>query len=108
MILKLVRQASNQNWKQKHVLFLSSCCFKSNLNSNSSSTCKAFSSQPNPNVPQFQSDRILTIPNLLTSSRILATPFIGHFVLTGQSGTALTLFSIAAITDLVHSFVIHL
>jgi hypothetical protein len=44
---------------------------------------------------------VMTIPNLLTTSRIIATPFIGYLVLHQMYPLACTLFVIAGITDLV-------
>ncbi|PWN49758.1 hypothetical protein IE53DRAFT_387991 [Violaceomyces palustris] len=46
------------------------------------------------------SEDILTIPNLLTMSRLLITPYIGYLVAQHQLGTALILLCFAGTTDL--------
>lgn len=49
--------------------------------------------------------RIFTIPNILTVSRIAATPAIGYFIWTGAHSQALAFFAYAALTDLVDGFI---
>ena len=44
-------------------------------------------------------ENIYTLPNLLTFSRLLAAPLIGHFILTAQPIPALCLFAYAGLTD---------
>lgn len=46
-------------------------------------------------------ENIFTVPNGLTSSRIVMTPFIGYFILNGHHHLALCTFTVAGITDLV-------
>uniref|UniRef100_V5ET60 Phosphatidyl synthase n=1 Tax=Kalmanozyma brasiliensis (strain GHG001) TaxID=1365824 RepID=V5ET60_KALBG len=46
------------------------------------------------------SEDILTIPNLLTISRLLVTPYIGYLVATHQFPVAVSLLFIASLTDL--------
>lgn len=46
-------------------------------------------------------ENIFTVPNGLTSSRILMTPFIGYFILNDHHHLALCTFTVAGITDLV-------
>ena len=57
---------------------------------------------PPPPTPPKQplSEDILTIPNLLTISRLLATPYIGYLVATHQFVPACTFLFIASLTDL--------
>lgn len=43
----------------------------------------------------------MTVPNLLTASRIISTPFLGYMVTHGNFEMALGLFVVAGITDLV-------
>lgn len=43
----------------------------------------------------------MTVPNLLTASRIVSTPFLGYMVTHGHFEMALGLFIVAGITDLV-------
>lgn len=44
--------------------------------------------------------RILTVPNILTFSRIAVTPAVGYFIWNGMNSQALTCFAFAAATDL--------
>ncbi|CAI5757754.1 unnamed protein product [Candida verbasci] len=46
-----------------------------------------------------------TIPNILTYSRILTTPFIGYFITTGDSKLALSFFTYSCITDFIDGFI---
>lgn len=46
------------------------------------------------------SSQVLTIPNILTSSRILLTPVIGYLIWNEMHSHALTCFAFAAVTDL--------
>ncbi len=49
----------------------------------------------------MRKEDIMTIPNMLTTSRLVLTPIIGHAVLHHEYNTALGLFCIAGITDMV-------
>jgi hypothetical protein len=49
----------------------------------------------------WQQENIFTIPNLLTTSRIALTPFIGYLVLHQNFHWACSLFVFAGLTDLV-------
>ncbi|EGW34622.1 cardiolipin synthase [Spathaspora passalidarum NRRL Y-27907] len=51
------------------------------------------------------SSQLWTIPNILTYTRIITTPFIGYYVVSGQSITALSLFTYSCITDLVDGYI---
>ncbi|RLV91261.1 Cardiolipin synthase [Spathaspora sp. JA1] len=51
------------------------------------------------------SSQLWTIPNILTYTRIITTPFIGYFIIAGQSKFALSLFTYSCITDLVDGYV---
>ncbi|KAJ9475078.1 Cardiolipin synthase (CMP-forming) [Pseudozyma hubeiensis] len=55
--------------------------------------------QAPPSKPALSED-ILTLPNLLTISRLLATPYIGYLVATHQFVPACTLLFVASLTDL--------
>ncbi|KAK4196505.1 CDP-alcohol phosphatidyltransferase-domain-containing protein [Triangularia verruculosa] len=50
-------------------------------------------------VPTTKKENIYTIPNLLTFSRIAASPFIGYAILHDQHALALGLFAYAGVTD---------
>lgn len=52
-----------------------------------------------------QKENIMTVPNLLTASRIVSTPFLGYMVTHGHFEMALGLFIVAGITDLLDGFV---
>src|SRR4051794_16749118 len=43
--------------------------------------------------------RIWTIPNAISASRIIMTPLIGHAVLTDRPATAMSLFVVSAVSD---------
>jgi cardiolipin synthase len=49
---------------------------------------------------QFKQD-VLTLPNLLTMTRIATTPYLGHLILSEQYSTGLVVFALISITDLV-------
>ena len=46
-------------------------------------------------------EKVLTVPNLLCVSRIVASPYLVQLVVSGQHKMALGLFAYAGITDLV-------
>lgn len=46
-----------------------------------------------------QKENIYTIPNILTFSRIIASPFIGYAILHDQHALALGLFAYAGVSD---------
>ncbi|XP_020892590.1 cardiolipin synthase (CMP-forming) [Exaiptasia diaphana] len=50
-------------------------------------------------------ESILTIPNLLSSFRIVAAPFLGYFIISEQFVIALTLFGVAGITDMLDGYI---
>ena len=52
----------------------------------------------------FQKDNIYTVPNALSLSRIVISPFIAYSVVSDQHLTALALFGVAGVTDFVSSF----
>lgn len=52
-----------------------------------------------------QKENIMTVPNLLTASRIISTPFLGYMVTHGNFEMALGLFVVAGITDLLDGYV---
>ncbi len=47
----------------------------------------------------------MTIPNLLSLSRLIAAPFIGYFVINGNFNYALMGFIFAGITDLLDGYI---
>ncbi|XP_070576820.1 probable cardiolipin synthase (CMP-forming) [Ptychodera flava] len=50
-------------------------------------------------------ENIFTIPNLLTTSRIAATPLLGYLVLNEYFGLATCLFGLAGLTDLLDGYI---
>ncbi|SMN19892.1 similar to Saccharomyces cerevisiae YDL142C CRD1 Cardiolipin synthase [Maudiozyma saulgeensis] len=56
-------------------------------------------------VKSVQSNKVLTIPNVLTMSRIAATPFIGHFIITSNLTPALGIFAYCCITDFLDGYI---
>ncbi|KAK6455975.1 CDP-alcohol phosphatidyltransferase-domain-containing protein, partial [Scheffersomyces xylosifermentans] len=46
-----------------------------------------------------------TIPNILTYTRIITTPFIGYFIVSGDTTMALSLFVYSSVTDFVDGFI---
>jgi cardiolipin synthase len=51
------------------------------------------------NIPTHEN--IYTIPNILTFSRLLASPYIGYLIVQGRYPLALGIFAVAGITDMV-------
>lgn len=59
-----------------------------------------------PTGPELKvSSDLYTIPNILTMSRIFATPFIGYFITTGQSTAAISVFVYSCVTDALDGFI---
>lgn len=50
-------------------------------------------------------ERVLTVPNILTLSRMATSPFIGYFIWTGAHHHALACFAFAAVTDLFDGYI---
>ncbi|KAK2811425.1 hypothetical protein FQN49_008456, partial [Arthroderma sp. PD_2] len=50
-------------------------------------------------------ENIYTIPNILTASRLVVAPIIGYCILNGDHNLALSLFTYAAVTDLVDGYI---
>lgn len=48
---------------------------------------------------------IYTVPNVLTMTRIAATPFIGYFLATGHSTMAISLFTYLCLTDFADGYI---
>lgn len=46
-----------------------------------------------------------TIPNILTMTRIIATPGIGYFIATGQSTAAISIFLYSCVSDAVDGYI---
>lgn len=51
------------------------------------------------------SNSLWTIPNVLTYTRILTTPAIGYYIVSGNSTMALLLFTYSCVTDFVDGFI---
>ncbi|KAM9902726.1 hypothetical protein OXX69_008198 [Metschnikowia pulcherrima] len=51
------------------------------------------------------STEIYTVPNMLTLSRIAATPFIGYFLATSQTVPAIAIFTYSCVTDFVDGYI---
>lgn len=49
----------------------------------------------------LKKEDIYTVPNLLSTFRIVATPVLGYLIVTGDYISSLTLFGVAGITDMV-------
>ena len=52
----------------------------------------------------FQKENVFTVPNMLTMSRIVLTPFLGYLVLQEYFAMATGIFLIAGVTDLVGAY----
>ncbi|KFD65705.1 hypothetical protein M514_11165 [Trichuris suis] len=52
-----------------------------------------------------QRERLFTIPNLLCSARIAVSPLLGYWVVCGDYGPALALFSLAGATDVLDGLI---
>ncbi len=55
--------------------------------------------------PENQKKLILTIPNLLTSLRIISIPFINYYFFTGRHDVACGLFIMASLTDFLDGYI---
>ena len=49
-----------------------------------------------------QFENVLTVPNVLTISRVVMCPILGYLVVQNDYSTAFALFTVAGITDLVY------
>ncbi|KAF2861902.1 hypothetical protein K470DRAFT_256444 [Piedraia hortae CBS 480.64] len=61
------------------------------------------SQKPPPKQPKLiplAREQLLNVPNILTTSRLLSTPIIGYLILTSSYPSALTLFLLSGLTDL--------
>ncbi|XP_061174431.1 probable cardiolipin synthase (CMP-forming) [Saccostrea echinata] len=56
-------------------------------------------------IQPLQGESIKTIPNIITTCRIISAPFLGYMVTHGQFEMALGLFIIAGITDLLDGYI---
>jgi cardiolipin synthase len=57
------------------------------------------------NVASNDQDRILTVPNILTLSRILSVPVINYFVFVNKHEYACLLFTLSGITDVLDGYI---
>jgi cardiolipin synthase len=60
---------------------------------------RLLSTQLKTNIPTHEN--IYTIPNILTFSRLLASPYIGYLIVNEKYPLALGIFAVAGITDMV-------
>jgi len=51
----------------------------------------------------LKKEDIFTVPNMLSTLRILATPVLGYLIVTEDFVSSIALFGVAGITDLVSS-----
>ena len=51
----------------------------------------------------LKNEDIFTVPNMLSTLRILATPVLGYLIVTEDFVSSIALFGVAGITDLVSS-----
>ncbi|KAK9460177.1 CDP-diacylglycerol-glycerol-3-phosphate 3-phosphatidyltransferase [Lipomyces oligophaga] len=65
---------------------------------------RAYEKIPRKMKPVFH-ENVYTVPNLLTMSRLVATPFIGYLIVTGQESLAVMVFSYACVTDWLDGFI---
>ncbi|CCE72910.1 Piso0_000513 [Millerozyma farinosa CBS 7064] len=54
---------------------------------------------------KIRSENIYTIPNMMTVTRILCTPFIGHYIVCGQPVYAMSVFVFSCITDFIDGYI---
>lgn len=52
-----------------------------------------------------QSSAVWTIPNILTFTRIFSTPFIGYYIVTGNTKVALLIFVYSCVTDFIDGYI---
>lgn len=57
-----------------------------------------------PPATSEKSEKLLNLPNILTASRILSVPFLGHLILTDRLPAALGLLFVAGCTDLLDGY----
>lgn len=69
------------------------------------STTRRLSNALKSALPVSAHENIYTIPNILTASRIIASPFIGYCILHDHHAWALGLFAYAGITDLLDGWI---
>lgn len=50
-------------------------------------------------------ENIYTVPNILTFTRLVSAPFIGYFVVQGQTTLAVSLFAYSCVTDFVDGYI---
>jgi CDP-diacylglycerol--glycerol-3-phosphate 3-phosphatidyltransferase len=84
----LKQQASPLRSLKKHVLLLRSTSTSSSIPSN-----------------QEKTDRVWTVPNILTFIRIGTSPILGYFIVSHQYPAALTLFVLSGLTDLLDGWI---
>lgn len=98
--IKKMRLLSNFIFNQKKLLSLSYPLFRIKNSLKISSNLN--SSTQNKSDPE---NVIITVPNVLTISRIISVPFINYFMLTNQHELACTLFVVAGVSDFIDGFI---
>ncbi|XP_020627756.1 cardiolipin synthase (CMP-forming)-like, partial [Orbicella faveolata] len=53
----------------------------------------------------LKKEDIFTIPNLLSTLRILAAPVLGYLIVTGDYASSIALFGVAGLTDMLDGFI---
>jgi len=61
--------------------------------------------ESDPEKPNDQFENVLTIPNVLTVSRVVMCPILGYLVVQHDYSTALGLFAVAGMTDLLDGWI---
>ena len=82
---------------------ISSICRPRYLATASGSNTRAESGQ-SMNTNRTMKNAILTVPNLLSLSRVLATPAMGYFIVSGMTTPAIACVAYGAATDLVDGY----
>ncbi|KAJ3413613.1 hypothetical protein HDV05_007757 [Chytridiales sp. JEL 0842] len=66
---------------------------------------RRFVSTEKPKPKLFEKENIYTIPNILTTSRLIMSPIIGYFIVSHQMDWALGFLATAAVTDVLDGFI---
>lgn len=72
---------------------------KWHIRQNIHSSSRLFNSSKDVLPDDKPSTKIMTVPNMITMSRIAVTPFIGHFIMTNNLSPALGAFAYCCVTD---------
>lgn len=69
------------------------------------STLLPAQSPSSPSQTRPPSSVIWTVPNILTFTRIVTTPFIGYYIVTGNTKVALLIFVYSCVTDFIDGYI---